>query len=190
MMKISAIISIIKKNKSIHTVYDNGKQWISAGDTAYNISALPELNGEQLLVMLGIPEKKKEDYMVIENSPTLESIIDKSKHTEHQINRGMIDIAVLGTVYEPVIVDNRVYFIDRAYYKPFDGTEWDLAAWKDKQTGEILFAAKTGFFPMAYIKPTNVRKDYVSLDLGLITETLKREKELNDYPEEYDDDEE
>ena len=80
---------------------------------------------------------------------------------------------------EPVIVDGHVYFIDRKYYKPFDGIEWDLAAWKDKQTGEIVFAAKAGFFPMAYIKPTMINKDYISIDLALITETIKREKELD-----------
>lgn len=32
---------------------------------------------------------------------------------------------------------------------------------------------------MAYIKPTMINKDYISIDLALITETIKREKELD-----------
>lgn len=178
-MKISALMNIIKKSKSIHASYNDGKQWIAGADAAYNISSLPQLNNEQLLVMMGIPEKKKEDYMIVEDSPALENLIDRNKHTEQSIDRGTVDIAVLGEVYEPVIVDGHVYFIDRKYYKPFDGIEWDLAAWKDKQTGEIVFVAKAGFFPMAYIKPTMINKDYISIDLALITETIKREKELD-----------
>ena len=191
-MKINAVMNIIKKRTAISLYCDGDTQWIASGDTAYNISALPELTAEQLLTLMGIPEKKKEDYMIISNNAEIARILDKSTHINNPINRGYTNICIMGEEYEPVIIDGRAYFINTAYFKPFDGIEWDLSAWINKQTKEVLIAVKAGFLTLGIIRPSMVNTDYIALDLALLTETIKRQKELDveitnmGYPDEDD----
>ena len=189
-MKINAAMNIIKKRTAISLYCENDKQWIASGDTAYNISSLPELTAEQLLTLMGIPEKKKEDYMIISNSTDIANILDRATHMDKPINRGYTNICIMGEEFEPVIIDGRAYFINTAYFKPFDNIDWDLSAWINKQTKEVLIAVKAGFLVLGFIKPTAVNTDYIALDLALLTETIKRQKEIDgeimsmDYPEE------
>lgn len=178
-MKINAVMNIIKKSAGIYCGMADGVQWIAAGGVAYNISPLPELNGEQIIVMLGVSEKKAAEYTVNPLPETIMRLLDKSAHTEESVDRGMITICINDTEYEPVIIKNRVYFIDVRYYKPFDGIEWDITAWVDKVSGEVIIAIKAGFLVLGYIAPTNVNVDHVAIDLALITETIKRQKELD-----------
>lgn len=193
-MKINAVMRIIKKRTAIAIDYNmtNEVQWIAAGDTMYNISALPELTADQLLILMGIPEKKKEDYTIITDSSEIRRIIEKSSHIEKPINRGYTNICVMGEEFEPVIIENKAYFINVEYFKPFDGIEWDISAWIDKNTKEVLIVVKAGFMALAYIKPSALNTDYIAIDLSLLTETIKRQKDLDveitnmEFPDEDD----
>lgn len=71
-----------------------------------------------------------------------------------------------------------------------DGAEWDISAWVDKASGEVSIAVKAGFLVLGYIAPTNIKTDFIAMDLALLTETLKRQKEIEatlvgDYEEDY-----
>lgn len=176
-MKINAVMNIIKKSASIFCGVVDGVQWISAGGVCYNINPLPELNEEQVIAMMGVSGKKSAEYTVDFLPETIRRLLDKSAHTEKILDRGMITLCIGGNEYEPVIINNRVYFIDVRYYKPFDGVEWDISAWVDKASGEVSIAVKAGFLVLGYIAPTNVKTDFIAMDLALLTETLKRQKE-------------
>lgn len=176
-MKINAVMNIIKKSAGIYCGMVNDVQWIAAGGAVYNINPLPKLNEEQIIVMMGVSAKKSAEYVISPLPETILRLLDKSAHTEKEITRGMITICIGGNEYEPVIINNRVYFIDVRYYKPFDGVEWDIVAWCDKVSDEVIIAVKAGFLVLGYIAPTNVKVDYIAMDLALLTETLKRQKE-------------
>ena len=188
-MKINSVMNIMKKSQTIYCGMADDVQWISAGNAAYNINPLPELNEEQVIAMMGVSGKKSAEYTVYPLNETIMHLLDRSRHTEKVIDMGMITLCINGNEYEPVIINNRVYFIDVRYYKPFDGVEWDISAWVDKGSGEVIIAVKAGFLVLGYIAPTNVKAEYVAMDLALITETLKRQKEL-DAAAEYEEDEE
>lgn len=186
-MKINAVMNIIKKSAGIYCGMVDNVQWIAAGGAVYNINPLPKLNEEQIIVMMGVSAKKSAEYVISPLPETIMRLLDKSAHTEKEITRGMITICIGGNEYEPVIINNRVYFIDVRYYKPFDGVEWDITAWCDKVSDEVIIAVKAGFLVLGYIAPTNVKVDYIAMDLALITETIKRQKEfdmLSEYDEE------
>lgn len=185
-MKINAVMNIIKKSAGIYCGMADGVQWIAAGGVAYNINPLPELNEEQIIVMMGVSGKKSAEYVVNPLPLTIMRLLDKAAHTEKAITRGMITICINGTEYEPVIINNRVYFIDVRYYKPFDGIEWDITAWVDKVSDEVIIAVKAGFLVLGYIAPTNIKTDYIAMDLALITETLKRQAEIDEIGEGYE----
>lgn len=189
-MKINAVLNLIKKHNTISCGMNGDEQWIAAGEVAYNISSLPELNGEQLLTMMGLSEKKKAEYEVYDLPPAITHLLDRANSIEKMVGRGSITICINDSEYEPVIIENRVYFIDVRYYKPFEGIDWDIYAVIDKKSREVVVTVKAGFLYLGYIMPTNIRTEYIAMDLALITETLKRQKEadmMDEFPEEDED---
>ena len=69
-MKIKSIATICKKNKQVvlfNRYSDSGtlSQYIGDGNTVYPISGLPELDEESILTIFDVPEKQREDWLVI-----------------------------------------------------------------------------------------------------------------------------
>lgn len=190
-MKISDVLSIVKKKKYILLAREGDQQWCSDGYAAYNISSLPAMDKEQFLALLSVEEEKKSEYKVDFNDTMLNAVKECSRSVNELVplDRGNTLIHHMGNLYEPLIVKNRVVFLNTKYLKPFDKVDYELYAKAADKLQNIMIVVKAGFFTMGIIMPTAISTDAISVDLSIVLETLKRQKELEELEPVNDDEE-
>ncbi|MBO5449791.1 MAG: hypothetical protein J5994_10780 [Ruminococcus sp.] len=177
-MKIPAILSVMKKKKSLGICrIGTEEQYVTDGQAAYNISCLPFVSPEQLLSMMGIPEGKMSDYY-IEFKPDLEKIITggfSNGYTDQMIERSKICIMYMGGIYEPLEFSCGTVFVDCKFLKPFDGMEYDLYERHSETDNTSIIAVKAGFLLLGLIIPTNISSEDLCKSLMVITNSIKKE---------------
>ena len=67
-MKIKAIEAIIKANKTIVIIKEDGCQWLGNGSALYPLYDFPKMNQQNIFAMFDIPEDKREKYAYREST--------------------------------------------------------------------------------------------------------------------------
>lgn len=199
-MKIKNIAAICKRKKSIvlfnrYSARGNLMQYISDGSACYPVVGLPELDGESLLTIFGVPEKDRDKYIVREADAPEGINLDDADAEERPIEKQGISIVYSGRVLNPLQTRRGLVFIESRYLSPVSDV-MDVLELYERFTpsGTPYIAAKAGFLLQAVIMPFDaINQQFVdqmqeltrqcAFALELKKRTAEREKE--EEPEQY-----
>jgi hypothetical protein len=158
-MKIKNVVSLFKKSGLICLHTDkHGVQWIGDGAALYPLFNLPQLTAENIFIIFDIPEKKHDDFSVIENFNTsvfsLEDTVDAEVPIEPMaaltIMQHGIECMPFGTEQGIIFIDERYIsplldnHLERKYFIRYDGN------------GKPYVAVKAGLMLTAIIMPREI----------------------------------
>lgn len=145
-MKIKAIASICKANKSLILYEGRECQWISDGAAMFPLFGLPKMTKEHIFTMFDIPEDKRDGYYFDsrENLPLL--CFEDTDNAERLLDRATLSVCARGRVLEPLKTSLGIAFINEKYLTPFgdcaDGFELYERV---TPSGQVYIAVKEGF---------------------------------------------
>lgn len=170
-MKIKSIAGLMKARKQIVLLNDeHGCQWISDGRACYPLYGMPELDKENILTVMDIPEKDREKYTVRHENTPIKFNFGDSDDTERELLPQLLTIGYGGSVYIPARTSLGLQFIDPDYLKPLSDKPFELYE-RESINGEIYIAIKSGFVLQAVIIPAEVnREDIAERLLALYSE--------------------
>lgn len=189
-MKINAIASVIKNGASIKLFRSYDEQYITNGHVCYAVSNLPHIEtADQLCAVLGIPSDKQGKYNIdIEAGllPVLcRSEADRALFDDTPIERDeTISISYLGGEYIIFKNDYNIFFVQKAYLKPFNGYD-ELYYYDrlDRKDGKHTIAIKAGMLLVGVVVPSNVIDQHFAKRLMSVFRLVQKEIENEKYKE-------
>lgn len=168
MIKLKQVETLLKKRKTIITMYANGSQWLSDGSAFYPVSGLPKLDEDNIFAIFDVPFEKREGFYFSEIDPPPLNFEDNDS-AELLAGKSETLIVLGGRVLCPVSTSQGLAFLDIKYMRPFydpSGEGFDVYERTDEK-GQIYFAVKSGFLLHGLILP-------VKVDYTPFIETLSR----------------
>lgn len=201
-MKIKAVESICKANKTILLGQAGGVQWISDGGGCHPLHGLPILDEGNVFTIFDVPEDKRAKFFFDTSGSFLATPdISDNASGEQQLEQGAIAIYAGGRVLIPLKTASGLVFINNKYLAPFNDSENGVLLFeRTDKSGRTYIAVKDGFLLAGIIYPVNViTKELVhELDelhklalIAALNSTLKEEPEqtsLGDYEEQEEED--
>ncbi|MBR1382772.1 MAG: hypothetical protein IJ555_03035 [Ruminococcus sp.] len=179
-MKISAIMALMKKSKTINLYKQNGKQWISNGRAAYAVHCLPELDNDQLCVIAGIPESKAADYNINTEAEWLEVFNEKPAEGELLFERrNAVTYCTNGALYEALTdAEGRVWLVDTKYLRPIRDYDAEaLSFYITKGSDKVpVIRVRAGLLLIAIITLTSPSKAFCD-ELKAISDFIQPDDE-------------
>jgi hypothetical protein len=175
-MKLKAITSILRADKSIYTYYRFKKEtseepmieerWISNGAATYRLDdRINFTEAEQWLILLDVPEEKRKNWFV--QNQELPKIVSFDDTDEQEVTLDILAFTLghKDRIFRFFDYNGRIITVREEYLKPF----WDedeafitFTGRTDKK-GNIFVAVKNGLFIQAIIAPFMLEK---TLDSG------------------------
>lgn len=146
-MKLSKIAQLCKRYPRVSVFKTGQTQWISVGAAAYPAYGLPPITGgEQLAVIMDIPEDKREDFQVDFIEPDNLELFDDYDIGEHTLREVNYSFMQNGSMLMPLFTaDGRVYWINECYLGPV-ADEDNLTYWiREMWDGMYAVAVKSGY---------------------------------------------
>ena len=161
-MKIRKIIDICKKNGNI-IIFESGKeQWISDGAAVFPMFNLPQFDEDSLCRTYDITDKQAAKIH-FRHEYTMPAAIDFEDCTEDEnvVTRGPMCLSDAGRGIIPYMTSQGVAFIDAKYLQPLSDIEDSMLNLYERHTksGQIYFAAKSGFMLVGIILPVDAIND-------------------------------
>ena len=181
-MKIRALAAICKKNKNVEVYnYTDGDgeliQYVSDYGAIYPLYGLPWMEKENILTMFDVPEKDREKWLVLSDSPLPYGInfSDYDRSDEIEVKTCPISINYYDRELLPVITTKGIVYIDTAYFKPImDAMGHVTLHQREDKGGNIYIVAKVGILLQAIIFPyCNISEELVCALDTLHKETKK-----------------
>lgn len=165
-MKIKAIEAIIKANKTIVIIKEDGCQWLGNGSALYPLYDFPKMNQQNIFAMFDIPEDKREKYAYRESTgETLSGLLADDYPGEMQVGQVFgLSLLINGAVTRILDTSQGAMFIDQRYLKPFCDDSIELFERKGAD-GRTYIAVKKGFFLAGLILPLHVIDEKFCKDL-------------------------
>lgn len=157
-MKIKAIESICKANKTILLGEAGGVQWISDGAGCYPLHGLPILDEGNVFTIFDIPEDKRNKFFFDPSGSFLATPdISDTVPGEQQLEQGKLALFAGGRVLLPLKTASGLVFINNKHLAPFNDSENGVVLFEriDKR-GKTYIAVKEGFILVGIIYPLNV----------------------------------
>ncbi len=154
-MKLSAIESICKARKTILLSVIEGVQWISDGFAAYPLLGLPIMNGENVLTLFHVADKKKGDYQIDENV-SLDGIYDMSDvgGAEVDLRESFVQIHNGKMSLTPFFSETGVLYVASKYLRPFEDAGEPCRFFERKTArGRSYIAVMEGFLLKGILLP-------------------------------------
>ncbi len=160
-MKIKNIVSLFKKRKQICMHTDcHGLQWIGDGMALYPLHNLPVLNSDEIFNLFDIPEDKRAEYIVRQDSDSISySLEDCDSETEiEEISAFSINRS--GAECIPFKSEQGMLFIDNQYMSPLLDIMVGLHYFiRYTSFGQPYIAVKAGMILTAIILPKEIIDD-------------------------------
>lgn len=161
-MKIRKIIDICKKNGNI-IIFESGKeQWISDGAAVFPMFNLPQFDEDSLCRTYDITDKQAAKIH-FRHEYTMPAAYDFKDCTEDEnvVMRGPMCLSDAGRGIIPYMTSQGVAFIDAKYLQPLSDIEDSMLNLYERHTksGQIYFAAKSGFMLVGIILPVDAIND-------------------------------
>ena len=181
-MKIKALAAICKKNKNVAVYnYADGDgeliQYVSDYGAIYPLYGLPWMEKENILTIFDVPEKDREKWLVMCDSPLPEGINfgDHDDDDEIEIETGAISINYYDRELLPIRTTKGIVYIDTVYFKPIkDAMGHVTLHQREDKEGNIYIVAKVGMLLQAIIFPyCNISEELVCALDTLHKETKK-----------------
>lgn len=195
-MKLNAVASAFKKNKSLYILDDlHGNQWLSNGGAYYLITGLPKLVAANVLTMFDIPEDKHSDWNCYEREMIeLEKQLccDDSGVLETPVELMEVEISWQGKKYLFFKKEksNEVFAIDEKLLKPL--CDEDYLRFFARETIDRKYTAITlhnGLELRAVILPMRIHEKTLK-EMKFITSYFRISHIVIDTPEENPEDDE
>lgn len=163
-MKLNAIGSILKAQKSIYICEGAACQWLGDGVALYAVYNLPRLTRENVFTLFDIAEDNRGKFYFHERElPTIYNFNDDDSTEELIGERSLFTIVFNGRNLMPLKTSQGMLYIDKKYLKPFadlpDGFE---LCTRTTESGEVYIAVKAGLFILGIIMPYYFNMDCVS----------------------------
>lgn len=157
-MKIKAIESICKSNKTIMLGEAGGVQWISDGGGCYPLHGLPILDEGNVFTIFDVPEDKRAKFFFDPSGSFLATPdISDNVSGEQQLEQGALAIYAGGRVLLPLKTASGLVFINNKYLAPFNDSESGVTLFERTDvTGKTYIAVKEGFLLVGIIYPQNI----------------------------------
>ena len=161
-MKIRKIIDICKKKGNI-IIFESGKeQWISDGAAVFPMFNLPQFDEDSLCRTYDITDKQAAKIH-FHHEYTMPTAYDFEDCTEDEdvVARGPMWLSDAGRGIIPYMTSQGVAFIDAKYLQPLSDIEDSMLNLYERHTksGQIYFAAKSGFMLVGIILPVDAIND-------------------------------
>lgn len=161
-MKIRKIIDICKKKGSV-IIFESGKeQWISDGAAVFPMFDLPKFDEDSLCRTYDITDKQA-TKIHFRHEYTMPEAYDFEDFSEGEnvVMRGPMCLLDTNRSIIPYMTSQGVAFIDAKYLQPLSDIEDVMLNLYERQTksGQIYFAAKSGFMLVGIILPIDVVND-------------------------------
>ena len=165
-MKIKAIESICKANKTILLGEAGGVQWISDGGGCYPLHGLPILDEGNVFTIFDIPEDKRNKFLFDLSGTFLKAPdISDTVPGEQQLEQGKLALYVGGRVLIPLKTALGLVFINNKHLTPFNDSENGITLFERTDESEKTYiVVKDGFLLVGIIYPLNV------ITKGLVSE--------------------
>jgi len=201
-MKIKAIESICKSNKTIMLGEVGGVQWISDGGGCYPLHGLPILDEGNVFTIFDIPEDKRDKFLFNDTGSFAENpSFEDTEPGEMVLEQGGLALYASGRFLIPLKTGSGLVFINNRRLAPFSDSDQGVTLnERTGKSGRTYIAVKDGFLLAGIIYPVNViTKELVhELDelhklalIAALNSTLKEEPEqtsLGDYEEQEEED--
>ncbi len=153
-MKISKIAKLCKETKIIEYAVTEAGMWLGNGEYAYCIPEFSALEQDGLYLALGISEKDKEKYRIVQADLSGFDLRDISK-AESLCEQ--IDFIIFRDKARPFITEEGIRFIDVGMLDVLREEIENLQIYlRRKNNGEAYFAAKIGMELYAILKPRRI----------------------------------
>lgn len=155
-MKLNKLWALLKKHKNISVMQGDSNQWIGDGCSAYPIYNLPDLNERVVQTLLDVKDDAWDNFMFKGNetvSFTEEDIIEE----QFDLTPLSVELNYHGMNLMPLVGDERIFFIQTKYLKPFENTLL-LSYYYREEAGGII-AVNEGLVLSAIIMPVNMSVD-------------------------------
>ena len=161
-MKIRKIIDICKKKGNI-IIFESGKeQWISDGAAVFPMFNLPQFDEDSLCRTYDTTDKQAAKIH-FHHEYTMPTAYDFEDCTEDEdvVARGPMWLSDAGRGIIPYMTSQGVAFIDAKYLQPLSDIEDSMLNLYERHTksGQIYFAAKSGFMLVGIILPVDAIND-------------------------------
>lgn len=161
-MKIRKIIDICKKNGNIIIFESRKEQWISDGAAVFPMFNLPQFDEDSLCRTYDITDKQAAKIH-FRHEHTMPTAYDFKDCTEDEdvVTRGPMCLSDAGRGIIPYMTSQGVAFIDAKYLQPLSDIEDSMLNLYERYTksGQIYFAAKSGFMLVGIILPVDAIND-------------------------------
>lgn len=196
-MKLNAVASAFKKNKSLYILDDShGNQWLSNGGAYYLITGLPKLVAANVLTMFDIPEDKHSDWNCYEremNELEKQLCCDSSGVLETPVELMEVEISWQGKKYLFFQMENgkEVFTIDEKLLKPlYDDAEYLRFFARETMDGKYrAITCHNGLELKAVILPMRIHEKTLK-EINLISSFFSKPYEIFEMPEENPEDDE
>lgn len=148
-MKFKKIVSICKKNKRFTLYNCNDFQLLSDGSAAYELIGHPEYDKESMQAVAEITN----DSIIIEQKFETPFDIRDNTAADRPCELINMNICYRGNVWQPVVSENNIAFINNRYLTPFSDEEYTI--WKR----DYIYVVKIGMIAKAFICPAMEQND-------------------------------
>lgn len=158
-MKINTLLSMAKKRKNCHIYYDSRqeRQWMQLGGNLYPLDGLPYLDRETLLIMMDVPEEKRDDYWIDCGAlpERLLPLVADNHSEDLPARKAYLTITPLGEELRPVYIgereDKTLVLTTESSYRPIADEIDEYLLFAREAMGETYILAKKGFELLAVI---------------------------------------
>ena len=118
-MKLSKLFSLMKQHKSVQIRQGRAAQWVGDSSSLYPIYNLPQLNEAAIQELLGVSDDAWDKYKY-EEYETMKYSEEDNIDGMYQLDRMKITLHWSGRTLIPLIGEEKIFFIQEKYLKPFD----------------------------------------------------------------------
>lgn len=139
----------------------NENQWINTGGAAYKLEGLPPMSADSFLNLLGIGERKKQDWYK-EDQADKEGIFKPDRYAEEELTAddAGISIAYNGKYLTPIYRPGGVIWLDLNLMAPVVNAKTEyLRFFAREQGGKYVIAVKDGLILIALIAEFEMSED-------------------------------
>ncbi len=189
-MKINTIASVIKSGGSIKLYRNFDEQYISNGYVCYAVSNLPRIEtADQLCAILGIPSDKQGKYNIDIEAGLLpvfcRNEVDRTQFDDTPIERDdFMSLNWLGGEYAIFKSDRKVFFVQKAYLKPF--SDYDELYYFDRinlKDGNHTIVIKAGMLLVGLAVSSHIIDENFAKRFKTISHLVQKYIDNNKYKE-------
>lgn len=158
-MKINTLLSMAKKRKNCKIFWDDehNRQWMQLGGDLYPLDGMPYLDKETLLIMMDVPEDKRDDYWIeCQRLPDkLLALVHDNADDDQPARRAYLTITPFLQELRPVYIceeeEKTLVLVPENSFKPIADEAEEYLLFARQHEGHTYILAKKGFELIAVI---------------------------------------